>query len=182
MCAFYIKGFCSAGDNCTFAHGTDELGQSVLVMDVGDTDKGDKGSDKGDKDERDKDSDEGICVFCHEEFSGYGNSAEPLKTGKCCADCNYRIVVPGGMTLFRNTDKGYKDKDEDDQDERDKDSDDDDQDVRDKDFGDTDKGDKDSDDDKDEQDKDTDKGDKDEDDEDETPDNDDDDNDPKDMY
>ena len=32
------------------------------------------------------------CVLCRGIFEGYGNNAEPLKKGKCCDDCNLRVV------------------------------------------------------------------------------------------
>jgi len=54
------------------------------------------------------------CCLCKKEFEGYGNNAEPIKIGKCCDDCNIKIVLPTRLithlvekelediTLFRN--------------------------------------------------------------------------------
>lgn len=34
------------------------------------------------------------CVLCKKEYEGYGNNAQPLKTGMCCDDCNIFKVIP----------------------------------------------------------------------------------------
>ncbi len=33
------------------------------------------------------------CCICGKEFNGYGNSAEPIKYGVCCDQCNLRFVL-----------------------------------------------------------------------------------------
>lgn len=39
-----------------------------------------------------------ICCICGKEFTGYGNSPEPVKDeGVCCDDCNMTIVVPARL-------------------------------------------------------------------------------------
>ena len=39
------------------------------------------------------------CVICGGKINAVGNwkdgnNAEPIKTGRCCDDCNYEYVVP----------------------------------------------------------------------------------------
>ena len=33
------------------------------------------------------------CVICGKEIKGFGNNAEPLAHGKCCDECNERVVA-----------------------------------------------------------------------------------------
>lgn len=36
-----------------------------------------------------------ICCICGKEFEGFGNNPEPVKNeGKCCDECNEKIVIP----------------------------------------------------------------------------------------
>ena len=35
-----------------------------------------------------------ICSICEEEFTGWGNNAEPVNDGECCKECNWKIVIP----------------------------------------------------------------------------------------
>ena len=35
-----------------------------------------------------------ICVICHKPFEGYGNNAEPVAEGRCCDECNAKVVIP----------------------------------------------------------------------------------------
>jgi len=45
-----------------------------------------------------------ICSICqrplslencqHEINTKHGNNAEPVNDGRCCDDCNYRVVIP----------------------------------------------------------------------------------------
>jgi len=34
------------------------------------------------------------CSICGKEIYGYGNNAEPVKSGYCCDECNQKIVIP----------------------------------------------------------------------------------------
>ena len=34
------------------------------------------------------------CSFCGKEIVGYGNSPSPLEGGRCCDECNMKIVMP----------------------------------------------------------------------------------------
>ena len=41
------------------------------------------------------------CSICgvplkpwHPGSSGYGNNAEPVNSGRCCDECNWKVVVP----------------------------------------------------------------------------------------
>lgn len=33
-----------------------------------------------------------VCCICGEQIVGYGNSAEPVKSGRCCDKCNITVV------------------------------------------------------------------------------------------
>lgn len=37
---------------------------------------------------------EDTCVICGEPIQGYGNNAEPYKSGRCCDACNLKFVIP----------------------------------------------------------------------------------------
>jgi len=41
------------------------------------------------------------CVICHRLFEEYGNSAEPVKQGRCCNACNDQVVIPMRIRLMR---------------------------------------------------------------------------------
>lgn len=46
------------------------------------------------------------CVICDDQFSGYGNNAEPVKDGKCCDKCNFAVVVKARIEeLIKNQPK-----------------------------------------------------------------------------
>jgi hypothetical protein len=34
------------------------------------------------------------CIICRRKFKGYGNNAEPIITGRCCDECDNKIVIP----------------------------------------------------------------------------------------
>ena len=35
------------------------------------------------------------CVFCKLEIKGYGNNPSPIRErGRCCDDCNLKMVIP----------------------------------------------------------------------------------------
>lgn len=38
-----------------------------------------------------------ICSICGKEYQGYGNNAQPVDDGRCCNDCNSRVVIPFRM-------------------------------------------------------------------------------------
>ena len=42
------------------------------------------------------------CVFCDVEIEGYGNNSEPIKKGRCCDDCNRKLVIPFRIQSFKN--------------------------------------------------------------------------------
>lgn len=33
------------------------------------------------------------CCLCKDEYNGYGNNAKPLAVGRCCNDCNEKVIV-----------------------------------------------------------------------------------------
>jgi hypothetical protein len=37
------------------------------------------------------------CVICGCEIKGYGNNAEPVKSGRCCDTCNATKVIPARL-------------------------------------------------------------------------------------
>ncbi len=37
------------------------------------------------------------CCFCGKDFGQHGNNAEPLRSGRCCDDCNLSKVVPSRL-------------------------------------------------------------------------------------
>lgn len=34
-----------------------------------------------------------ICVICSGNYTGYGNNAMPLDEGRCCDDCNWKVII-----------------------------------------------------------------------------------------
>jgi len=38
-----------------------------------------------------------ICSICQEEYTGFGNNAQPVNDGQCCDSCNSRTVLPARM-------------------------------------------------------------------------------------
>ena len=34
------------------------------------------------------------CVICGKPIKGHGNNAMPVKEGRCCDGCNYKLVLP----------------------------------------------------------------------------------------
>jgi hypothetical protein len=43
-----------------------------------------------------------ICSICNEEIQAkgdwvLGNNAEPINEGRCCDDCNWRVVIPARL-------------------------------------------------------------------------------------
>ena len=43
-----------------------------------------------------------ICCICGEEYTGYGNNAEPYKEGYCCDECNKKFVIPARLKNNNN--------------------------------------------------------------------------------
>lgn len=41
------------------------------------------------------------CCLCEQEYEGYGNNAQPLKTGFCCNSCNFTKVIPERIRLLK---------------------------------------------------------------------------------
>lgn len=44
-----------------------------------------------------------VCCICGEEYTGYGNNAEPYKKGRCCDECNRKFVIPSRLNKLRNS-------------------------------------------------------------------------------
>jgi hypothetical protein len=41
------------------------------------------------------------CVFCGIEIENYGNNSQPLQKGRCCDDCNRKLVIPFRIQSFK---------------------------------------------------------------------------------
>jgi hypothetical protein len=41
---------------------------------------------------------EHICSVCQSIYTGYGNNALPVNTGRCCDACNSRVVIPARLS------------------------------------------------------------------------------------
>lgn len=46
---------------------------------------------------RDTEEDENVCVICGKHYEGYGNNAQPVADGRCCDECNIRVVIPARL-------------------------------------------------------------------------------------
>ena len=45
---------------------------------------------------------ENRCVLCKGKISGYGNNAFPLASGKCCDDCNLKVIAKRMSDILKN--------------------------------------------------------------------------------
>ena len=48
-----------------------------------------------------------LCSICFNEIPAVGtwtigNNAEPVNTGRCCADCDNNVVIPARITMLRS--------------------------------------------------------------------------------
>lgn len=34
------------------------------------------------------------CIFCNKDAGKYGHNSEPIIRGRCCKECNERVVIP----------------------------------------------------------------------------------------
>lgn len=48
------------------------------------------------------------CCICGEPIEGYGNNAEPYKSGTCCDACNLKFVIPARLNRMSNTESDEK--------------------------------------------------------------------------
>lgn len=48
-----------------------------------------------------KNDDSKVCCICGEEYTGYGNNAEPYAHGYCCDACNIKFVIPSHLALMK---------------------------------------------------------------------------------
>ena len=44
-----------------------------------------------------------ICSICQMPFEGVGNNAHPVNQGRCCNECDWRIVIPIRIRLVSHT-------------------------------------------------------------------------------
>lgn len=40
------------------------------------------------------------CCLCKKELEGRGYNAQPIKSGKCCYNCNVMKVIPARMKVL----------------------------------------------------------------------------------
>ena len=43
------------------------------------------------------------CCICNKPFTGYGNNAEPVKSGICCDSCNLDVVIPTRLSQINKS-------------------------------------------------------------------------------
>ena len=43
------------------------------------------------------------CVFCAKEYSGLGNNAMPVTSGRCCDKCHIDVIL-AELTLIQDRD------------------------------------------------------------------------------
>ena len=65
-----------------------------------------------DLDDSENISDEHKCCICGGPLGKYGNNAEPVKSGKCCDDCNIDVVIPARLNASKNNNIIHEDKEE----------------------------------------------------------------------
>lgn len=56
--------------------------------------------------DNDVETEKKICCICGEEYTGYGNNAEPYKEGYCCDECNKKFVIPSRLGQ-KSLDEGF---------------------------------------------------------------------------
>lgn len=42
------------------------------------------------------------CSICGKNYDGYGNNAQPVNNGRCCDECNFKVVIPIRIKKARN--------------------------------------------------------------------------------
>lgn len=42
------------------------------------------------------------CSICGKEFIGWGNNAYPVNDGRCCDECNFKVVIPRRFIDLKN--------------------------------------------------------------------------------
>jgi hypothetical protein len=41
------------------------------------------------------------CIICKKEIKGYVNNPAPVyKSGRCCDECNIRVVIPTRLGMY----------------------------------------------------------------------------------
>ena len=41
-----------------------------------------------------KNEKEGVCCICGKPYDNYGNNAKPFRDGRCCDECDTKVVIP----------------------------------------------------------------------------------------
>lgn len=52
------------------------------------------------------------CIICNKEIGKFGNNALPIIDGKCCDNCNIRLVIPMKIRISYLVDQVSKDVEE----------------------------------------------------------------------
>ena len=47
-----------------------------------------------------------ICSICGKPIKGYGHNSVPVKEGRCCDECNVKVVIPTRTHFFETLNKG----------------------------------------------------------------------------
>ena len=50
-----------------------------------------------------------VCAICGKNYHGFGNNAEPLKTGRCCDACNVLVIEKRMENLSRGLPRDHRD-------------------------------------------------------------------------
>jgi hypothetical protein len=49
-----------------------------------------------------KKEEQNICSICFAKYSGFGNNAEPINSGRCCDMCDAIVIVARINQIFNN--------------------------------------------------------------------------------
>ena len=44
-----------------------------------------------------------VCSICGKKYEGFGNNAQPINNGRCCDECNRKVVVPFRIEMMFKT-------------------------------------------------------------------------------
>lgn len=46
-----------------------------------------------------------ICSICGKKYDEYGNNAQPVNDGRCCDECNMKVVIPIRISIHQKITK-----------------------------------------------------------------------------
>ena len=47
-----------------------------------------------------------ICAICGKRLTEFGHDAKPLANGRCCNECNHKIIIPARLRARMAAEKG----------------------------------------------------------------------------